>query len=169
MVKVIKHFTSVFVALVTAGSVLLMSAPYPVLAEDPPPEISIFVPSLTSWTLSPEAEQPMEKTGELRVTTSYADGKTWRVLASDEDTDTAGHMTEYSVGVYNTGVKLSDAMQIVGPDGTATLPAAGTVVTGSGTVTDQPYNIDFDQTVEWSDPISASYRIVVTFTAEFTN
>ncbi len=146
---------------------LLVSVPVPVLAEDPVPGIEISAPVVSNWKLSPEGTQPKTIEGVLRVTTTNADGKDWHVSAVDLSEETAGHLTEYINDAYNTGTKLAVPLQIRGPAGAVNLPNGGILVPGNGVVTDQPYEIWFDQTVQWSDTVSSSYRITVTFTAGF--
>jgi hypothetical protein len=157
----------IFIALIVSGTVANISVPGPTQAADR--AIAIVSPTLSSWNLSPEGAQPMIMTGQLGVLVTDAIGTdAWQVTASDLDTtNTNGHMTEYSGDIYNIGTKLSSAMQVQGPGGIANLPGGGMVVNGLGN-NNQEYTMEFGQSVQWSDPVSNSYRIVVTFTAGFT-
>lgn len=161
---------SIFISLLIIRFVVFILWPSSVQGDGDTPVINIIAPTLSTFTLSPEGTQPRETQGQLYVTTTGAqDSDNWRVTASDLEAQTAGHMTEYVNGAYNTSTRLANAMQVSGPEGTATLPAAAIVISGNGTVTDQPFLIEFQQTVQWTDPVSSNYGIVVTFTAEFTD
>ena len=165
MANIEKRASRLLLLLMTAAVVLWLS-PLPVQAQGEP-AIAITAPAdITGWALSPQGAQPKTQSGILTVTTTNANGHNWAVTAMDSE-NTTGHMTKYSGGTYIPGIKLSAAMQVQGNNGTATLPTAGNVVTGTGTVTNAQYTITFKQSVSWTDAVVAapdSYRIVVTFT-----
>jgi len=132
--------------------------------------IEITTTDNITLALSPDEAQP--QTGTLTVTTTNADGKSWSVMASDNDTaNTNGHMTKWSENAYVLATKLFTPMEVQGPTGTVTLPVGGVIVSGSDNVTSQPYTVTFKQVALWTDSVVVSpdcYRIVVTFTGSFT-
>jgi len=121
--------------------------------------ISLTVPSnITNWTLTPG--QINDTIGILHVTASET--SSWTITASDNNTEeTNGYMTKY-ITSYETGIKLNKPMQVIGPNGTATLPSEYTIVSGNSEI-DDDFEITFRQEVVWTDA-PTSYRIVVTFT-----
>jgi len=120
--------------------------------------ITLSVPSVSGWTLTPGQINEVTRTIHVEITESTS----WTVTASDSNTEqTNGQMTKY-ITDYVTDTKLNKHMQVVGPNGTATLPQEGTIITGT-LDTDDDYEIRFRQEVEWTDS-PANYRIVVTFT-----
>lgn len=158
-----KKYISFFVFFLV-GVLLFILLPTPVSATE---TIDITAPNLLTWNLSPETTVN-STIGQLFITTTEADGRTWQVTAADLDTvNTNGFLTKYSSG-YDTGTKLTNPLQVVGPDGIANLPSEGVVIQGADTVSNAQYNIDFQQQVPWTDPV-ANYQIVVTFMASFTN
>ena len=133
----------------------------------PNPTIDITAPAdIIGWELNPLEEQPLTQQGILTVTTTHAEDIDWIVMASDEDSQTSGHMTKWNNG-YDLNAKLQTAMQVEGPAGTVILPDGGAVIAKTGTVTVAEYDITFKQTVLLTEAAVTSpdsYLIVVTFT-----
>ena len=152
--------------LVTVVGFPLLSAGSDVMAQAVP-SLSITAPSdISAWALAPDGSQPKTQSGTLSVTTTSADGKSWCVAVSDNNSVTNGRMTKHDGASYVSGTKLGTPMQVVGPAGTVTLPLGGPVITGSGNVTSANYIITFSQRVLWSDAVitgPSSYRLSVTF------
>jgi len=132
--------------------------------------ITITAPDdISSFPLIPGQDNTAE--GTLKVN---ADAP-WSVSVSDADGTTGGKMTNYTSGQYNTTVKLGAFMGVKATGtnstgSTVTLPTGGMIArnTTSGTGgSDVDVPIIFNQTVSWTDKVSAPssvYRIVITFT-----
>jgi hypothetical protein len=115
--------------------------------------------NISGWALSPLGTQPQTTTGTLNVTCSG----NWEVTVEDAEAATSGKMTDWSGSAYNSTTKLANFMKVAA-DSEVTLPAGGTIATGSG---DDSVTVYFKQEVSWSDqvlPEGHSYRIIVTFT-----
>ncbi|GEM_PF-3279381 len=97
----------------------------------------------------------------------------WSVSVSDTNPTTGGKMTNYSNSQYNSSTKLRAYMGVTaggsyGTGSCVTLDNGGQIANGDDLIGAEVIPIIFNQTVSWSDPVSAPdcvYRIVVTFTA----
>ena len=155
-----RRIYQLLIALIVSAVVFSLYSPVAQAQEEP--SISLSAPTgISAWNLSPEVSQPNVQTGSLHVTVSGNFSGNWTVTASDTDTDTGGYLTRYN-GSYVVTTKMGTPLVVQGPAGTATLPAGGNVVTGTGEV-DQDFPISFRQNVAWTD-LAGDYRIVVTFT-----
>jgi hypothetical protein len=113
---------------------------------------------------------------EVSGTLNVKSNTSWECKVSDQDGTTVGHMTDWNGATYGTA-QLGNA-HVVECDAEATsvtLPTEGKIC--DGVVADQngndgeDFTIDFNQVVEYADPLLPSghtYHIVVTFTAAVT-
>jgi len=133
--------------------------------------VSIIAPSdINDWILSP-ASGTNTKAGTLKVSADC----NWQITATDQDsTNTKGYMTEWDGSNYVTNpTKLASPMKvsvstggIVTTGSEVTLPAGGTIATGSNTNGEQSIDVNFNQPVLWTDKVLTGghkYRIIVTF------
>lgn len=141
---------------------------------EPSATITITAPTdISNFPLIPGQDNTAQ--GTLKVN---ADAP-WSVSVSDEDVTTGGKMTNYTGGQYNTTVTLGAFMGVKATGdnssgSTVTLPTGGVIArntTGGTGGSDVEVPIIFNQTVSWTDKVSAPdcvYRIVVTFTGSTT-
>jgi hypothetical protein len=147
----------------TAGNYTQYSSSSAQVSQATVAAIEITAPTnITGWPLSPQGDQPQEKTGPLNVTCSG----NWQVTVKDADNTTNGTMTEWNGTAYGT-IQLANFMKVATTYGgtyNVTLPTGGIIATGTGNAN---VTVTFKQTVSWSDqvlPGGHSYRIIVTFT-----
>jgi len=170
--KMVLAFTAIFLALLlgptsaqapgeTSSGEMLMGYEAGIILITAPTNIA-------DWSLTPGQDNIAE--GSLWVT---AIDTGWSVSVSDANSMTGGRMTNYSNGQYDSSTKLGACMGVnatgIRSSGSCvTLDAGGEIAHGPIISVAERIPIIFNQTVSWSDPVSAPgcvYRIVVTFTA----
>jgi hypothetical protein len=119
----------------------------------------------SQWTLNPAITFTENNVLQVVVNSTA----NWIVTASDADTShTNGFMTDWTGSGYVPSTKLANALKVNANEGTyVTLPAGGTIVTGSAGTNQGSYPLGFEQVVTYADPVlhgSDEYQIVVTLT-----
>ncbi|MBN2098206.1 MAG: hypothetical protein JW753_01270 [Dehalococcoidia bacterium] len=132
-------------------------------------KLELTVPAdILSWVLK---QGPNSISGAANVKCNTP----WQLQVNDQDANTNGHMTKWQTDVYDTSVKLANALY-VGCESTVALSGSNQLI-ADGVVDDQDADngqdlaVTFSQQVLYSDPVLGdgyTYHIVVTFTASST-
>ncbi|ABS54834.1 hypothetical protein Mboo_0312 [Methanoregula boonei 6A8] len=148
------------------GAIAASSTTSAILTADQMSAIEITVTGTESpWALSPGTTFTENNTLQVVVNSTA----NWGVGASDADTtNTNGFMTDWSGSAYVPGTKLAHALQVNANGGSyVTLPAGGSLLTGTAGTSQVSYPLGFQQQVTYTDPLLPNpnvYRIVVTLT-----